>query len=251
MTTSNIDTRHGLMRIINEDIWVSRALRELGEHSPGELNLMQMILGLASHGRYDGVIIDAGAYIGDFTIPLARMCKRLYAFEPHAETREILRYNLTLNHITNVEVLPYALGDKEEVVKYASSSGEESPGSTQMGLPDGDCTAQMVSLDSLDITPDLIKADIEGMEIPMLAGAMRTLRECSPALFLEYDTVIQPSMRPLHECMELIGYKPYPMSFSMWTPDNWRGAPNTFGTTVSKMMLGVRAPVGVHANHTA
>lgn len=240
------------MRVINEDVWISRSLRELGEHSQSEINLMQLILGVQSAGRYDGVIVDAGAYIGDTTIPLSRLAKKVYAFEPQAETREILKYNLDLNHITNVEVMPYALGDSPSVVKYNSVNLQElngellpSPGGTQVGVAVGDCEVEMVSLDSLGLRPDFVKADIEGMEIPLLAGAINLIKSTRPIFFLEYDTVVQSDMRPLPECLDMLGYKSYPMSFSMWNPDNFnRCRENTFGTTVSKMMLGVPAPFG-------
>lgn len=252
LTTSDILTKHGPMRVINEDVWISRSLRELGEHSQSEINMMQLVLGLLSQGWYDGVVVDAGAYIGDTTIPLSRLCKQVYAFEPHAETREILKHNLDINHITNVEILPYALGDEPSLVKYNSVNLQDldgellpSPGGTQFGVSDGDCEARMESLDSLGLRPDFVKADIEGMEIPMLAGSINLIKSEHPVFFLEYDTVIQSEMRPLPECLELLGYKSYPMSFSMWNPDNFNKCQvNTFGSTVSKMMLGMPAPFG-------
>lgn len=246
MTTSDVVTRHGPMRIINEDVWISRCLRETGEHSESELNLMRLVLGLMTRGRYDATVVDGGAFIGDHTIPLSRMCKRVYAFEPQAETREILEHNLRINGCTNVEVMPYALGDVNCIVRYRSEwrdagTDAASPGGTQMGIEDGDCEAQMVSLDELGLDVDFVKADIEGMEIPALSGMMQTLARCRPALFMEFDTVIQSLMRPLPECLDLVGYRGYPMQFPMWSPDNFNQAPNTFGQTVAKMMLAVPA----------
>lgn len=239
------------MRVINEDAWISRCLIETGEHSQSELNLMQLCLGLLSHGRYDGVVVDGGAFIGDHTIPLSRLCKKLYAFEPHAGIREILEHNLLINGCTNVEVLPWALGDSAHDVSYNTTNLQQlpdgtslaSPGGTQMAVEGGDAIAGMRSLDELDLGPlDFIKADIEGMEIPMLSGAQETLRKHRSTLFLEYDTVVMSDLRPLPEVLELLGYKAYPMAFPMWSVDNFRGAPNTFGSTVGKMMLAMADP---------
>jgi FkbM family methyltransferase len=245
MRTEDILTRHGPMRVIEGDVWISRCLKETGEHSQSELNLMELVLGIQTNGRYDGVVIDGGAFIGDHTIPLSRMCRRLYAFEPQAETREILKYNLDQNHITNVEVMPFALGDRVEATTYNPDHTEvmgdgsiaHSPGGTQVGVGTEPC--QLETLDHLGLRADFIKADIEGMEIPMLAGGFQTLRETRPTLFLEYDTVIQAELLPLKECLSLMNYKSYPMTFPMWSPDNFNKTPNTFGSTVAKMMLGV------------
>lgn len=243
MNTVDIDTRHGPMRVFEDDVWISRSLRELGEHSQSEVKFMRFILGLISKGRYDSTVIDAGAYLGDLTIPLSRMSREVYAFEPHAETREVLTYNLRINGCHNVTVLPYALGDTGADVTYRNlwlENGLASPGSTQMADPSGDSTAQMVTLDSLGLRPDFIKADVEGFEIPLLAGAMDTLRENRCTLFLESDTVVQSNLPPLHEVLTMLGYDNYPMNFPMWNPDNWnKVAGNTFGSTVAHMVLSV------------
>ena len=242
MTTSEVVTRHGQMRVVNEDIWVSRALRELGEYSESELQMMKMVLGLMSHGWYDSVVVEAGAYIGDLTVPLSRYCKRLYAFEPQEEIREILIHNLRINDCRNVEVLPYALGDSAGDITYKSpdqkwEEDHDSPGSIQMGDAGGRCTAPMVTLDSLDLDVDFLKADVEGMEIPLLAGAMNTMERLRTTLFLERDTVIYKDSVSLGAVVEMLGYDYYPMSFPIYGVDNIHKAPNTFGTTVSHMAL--------------
>lgn len=57
------------------------------------------------------VIVDVGAHIGTFCIPIARAFPEatIYALEPHHETFEVLRSNLALNDITNVVPLRAAL----------------------------------------------------------------------------------------------------------------------------------------------
>lgn len=224
------------MRVFSDDVWVSRSLRDLGEYSQTELNLMRMVLGLQSQGRYDGVIVEAGAYIGDLTVPLSRLCKELIAFEPQAEVRELLKWNLQANGCTNVTVIPYALGDVTKELSYAADS--TSPGSTTMLVP-GSGEAAMVTLDSLGLRPTFLKADVEGMEIPLLAGSLETLGESRCTLFLERETVVLSDQPPLSEVLDKLGYDQYPMSFPMWTPANYRQAPNPFGTTASFMTLAI------------
>lgn len=231
------------MRIINEDVWISRCLRELGEHSESEFQMIKFCLGLQSAGRYDLEVVDAGAYIGDLTVPLSRIAKRVYAFEPNEEVREILKYNLQINKCHNVEVLPYALGDTQGALKYKAVDTQlltDAPGGTQFGDPSGDAVAEMVSLDSLNLSPAFIKADVEGMEIPLLAGAAETLRRTRATIFCERDTVINEQYLPLAEVYKRLGYDPFPMTFLMWSANNFRGATqNNFGATAGLMMLGI------------
>lgn len=227
-------TLHGPMWTIDEDIWVSRCLRELGEHSQLEMQFIQMTLGI--RGK-EATLVDAGAYIGDLTIPMARCAKWVYAFEPQRAIREILQENLKMNGVTNVTVFPYALGQESETLGYTPCT--ESPGSTMLGLDAADESAECVTLDSLDLQVDLLKADVEGMELHLLAGALATLEKHRPILLLERDTVIQPGAQTLPKVFDCLDYDAYPMAFPLWRAENPRGAPNTFGTTASLMMLGV------------
>jgi len=58
--------------------------------------------------RPDDVVLDIGASIGAFTLRAAKTCKHVFAIEPmfHSELEE----NIRLNGLTNVTVLPIALG---------------------------------------------------------------------------------------------------------------------------------------------
>jgi len=54
-------------------------------------------------GKYD-VVVDIGAYIGDFTVYAAKKAVngRVYAFEPHPENFKQLNKNISLNNLKNV-----------------------------------------------------------------------------------------------------------------------------------------------------
>lgn len=225
------------MVVPEDDIWVGRCLRELGEHSQTELNMMEFTLGLMTKGLFDSTVIDAGAYIGDLTIPLSRMCKKVYAFEPQESIRELLLHNLQVNCCRNVEVLPYALGSEPSMLNYCSAGAENSPGSTIMGDPSGDAQVEQVTLDALGLDPDFIKADVEGMECHLLAGAVETLSRTRATLFMECDTVVVEGV-DLRSALDSLGYRQHPMDFPMWNPQNFNGVKvNTFGSTVAHMIL--------------
>lgn len=241
METSIIPTRHGRMRIIDSDPWISRSLRELGEFSESEFGFMRMILESIGSKKPTLEILEAGPYIGDLTLPLSQIVGKIYAFEPQVAIREILLENLEMNGIRNVEVFPYAIGHENGTANYYSEPKEQihSYGGNQLGIPDGDMVAEMRSLDSLGLRPDFIKADIEGMETQLLLGGQQTLSETRCPLFMEYDTVMLPPECPqLPEILTRFGYNVYPQHFPIYLPNNFNRNPeNTFGSTVSKMIL--------------
>lgn len=242
--TEEVLTKHGKMLVIKDDPWVSRSLKLLGEYSEHELSFMQMIIhtiSLAKRKKID--IVEAGAYIGDLTIPLSRMANKVYAFEPQTKVREILLKNLEMNGIENVEVFPYALGHANTPVFYTEGECEAGPGGQAMrvnGKP-GDVEVEMRTLDSFNLDPDFIKADIEGAEVPFLVGSAETRQRTLCPLFMEFDTVMRPEgFMQLPEVLASMGYNIYKHMFYMYRVGNFNNClKNPFDTTVSKMLLAV------------
>jgi len=148
----------------------------------------------------DGVVFDVGAHAGQYAKIFARLTPRgqVFAFEPGAYARSILRVALYINRCRNVAIVPLALGEREGTailtlpVKRRGAYGfglAHLGGDTRwrevrrevVALTTIDRFAEMMDLHRLDF----IKADIEGWELHMLRGARRTLERFKPALQLE------------------------------------------------------------------
>jgi FkbM family methyltransferase len=230
------------MRVFEEDVWVSKSLRLLGEYSPGELRLLQRLV------RPEDVVVEAGAYLGDLTVPLSRCCKQIHAFEPQEEVRELLLHNLRVNGCTNVTVYPYALGHAH-AKGYYKENEPGSPGSTMIVDNVEDKSADVVPLDDVSLSHvDLIKGDVEGMEVLLLAGAQNTIWRHRPTLFMECDTVATPGQISLGEAYTKLQYDYNRMQFFLYERANWKGAENPFGLTGSFMALGT--PMEVRGQFT-
>jgi FkbM family methyltransferase len=125
------------------------------------------------------VVIDAGAYIGDWAAVAARMGGNVYAFEPSPAVREILYKTADLNDFRVVEA---GLGDV--VCKKLINTNME-PASQEINDKIGtpcDLTTLDVFTKKKDVHIDFIKSDIEGYEANMLKGATRVLKEDCPKL---------------------------------------------------------------------
>jgi FkbM family methyltransferase len=101
--------------------------------------------------RETDIALDLGADIGGVTIPLARKCKKVYSVEP--VYYEALNNNVKLNSLTNVEVIPYALGKDIGFTSIEYGSGKRS---------DVPCfpLIEFINKDKIDF----LKVDIEGAE---------------------------------------------------------------------------------------
>src|ERR1700757_2482247 len=62
----------------------------------------------------DGIVFDVGAHAGQYTKLFARAARdgRVYAFEPASYARSILRSVVWLHRLSNVAVVPLALGSE-------------------------------------------------------------------------------------------------------------------------------------------
>lgn len=143
------------------------------------------------------VVIDAGAYIGEFTLYAAKAVGaegKVIAFEPDSCVYKRLIANIELNGLENVIAVNKGLWSKNGVLKFV---GDSIKGYSFM-LSGRDSLAQDVSVVSLDSElerlniprVDFIKADVEGAELELIKGAVKTLGARLPSLAIaSYHTI--------------------------------------------------------------
>jgi len=140
-------------------------------------------------------VLIVGAHVGAILVPVAKKVLRVVAIEANPETLELLRMNVILNGLHNVEIHGFAAGDRNGEVSFLAAR-MNSGGS---GLEIGErgrwvfvydraerISVQMKKLDEVfpDDCFDLIIMDIEGSEALALRG-MRNLLQRSHGLLVE------------------------------------------------------------------
>ena len=148
-------------------------------------------------------MVDAGAFIGDFTLYSALKVGpqgKVIAFEASEREYRRLIKNIELNQYTNVIPLLYALWNKPTKLSFtlppAGSGGTFKPNTT---IHKGQWKTYEVEAGTLDHvltergvkTVNLIKVDIEGAELEFLEGASATL-DSNP------DILLVLSLHPQH-----------------------------------------------------
>jgi len=138
------------------------------------------------------ITVDVGAHYGSYTIALAAIvgdAGRVVAVEPATHALSVLRRNLQLNGLTNVEVVPVGLGDSDGRAVLHMHSDLSRASLNQ--FEEGDTGSEQVRLARLDdlIPADqrvaFVKIDIEGYELPALRGANRILSKDRPVVLFE------------------------------------------------------------------
>jgi FkbM family methyltransferase len=172
----------------------------------------------------DGIVFDVGAHAGQFTKLFAKLAPNgfVYSFEPGTYARTILRIGIRANRLRNVAILPFALGARSGVAMLSvpvKRSGSYGFGLSHIGAPDRPGEREAVAMTTLDeaaetlglMRLDFIKADIEGYEVQLIAGAVRTLARLRPALLLEVDPTrlarAGDSMEALWRALVAQGYR--------------------------------------------
>lgn len=130
--------------------------------------------------------VDAGAFCGDSTLQLLRFGpSKIFAFEPSARNRQLFIKTMSANHISSsyVELVPSGLGEKEKKIQFEANLN----GSSRISIH-GENIIEVTTLDrffsSRDSNIGFIKADIEGLGLKMLQGAVEVFKRDRPVLSL-------------------------------------------------------------------
>lgn len=161
-------------------------------------NEARLLMSLVPEG---GVAVDAGANIGGFTLPLAKhvgIDGEVHAFEPFRMMFQILTANCALNGLQSCLTHHKALGSRagQKQVRMPSFNGIGNPSkmhvadevASEMHVHYGTHleTVEVVPLDAVPLRGlNLLKIDVESMELELLAGAEQTLRRFRPAVYVE------------------------------------------------------------------
>jgi FkbM family methyltransferase len=192
------------MRMGHQMLLDLRSGTELPAYYTGdyETKAIESVLKLTSA---NSIVLDVGANVGFWTIPLARSLTSggcLHAFEPVPANLARLAENVHRNRLNaTVRLHGIGLSDKKAALKISLRED------FQNGAETGNAAIVIDSEDSkfaraaIEVTPldgetfeslgidhvDFIKVDIEGHEDKFLAGAAAVIRRFRPILYMEIN----------------------------------------------------------------
>ena len=139
------------------------------------------------------VVIDVGANVGTFALPVTSATgARVIAIEPVSSTFALLNANIRRNRAEGaISTIQSALGDtagEAVVTTDAQSANYVLAGRDTARI--GEEQVRLATLDDLladELRIDLIKVDVEGLELRVMRGAAATLARHAPAVLLEIE----------------------------------------------------------------
>jgi FkbM family methyltransferase len=157
-------------------------------HTVGRFYELDELEMLRAHVPAGMCVLDIGAHVGNHTVYFEKVmqARRVLAVEPAPRAQFLLRTNCALNRLRNVDLsyLGKALGRQRASGSLVRDTSTNSGG---VSLRVGPGAVPIYKGDDLFAgeTLDLIKIDVEGMELDVLAGLARTIERCRPVMFIE------------------------------------------------------------------
>jgi FkbM family methyltransferase len=210
-----IATDHGPMLVNRFDYcavpgatWgVGHDLLNTSSYEPDMIGILIDLLNVRREVHGDGVlVVDCGANVGAFTLSLARHVLgwgELLAIEAQERIFYALAGNIVINNLFNARAIWTAVGETSGAIEIPcvdylkpgsfgsleliASRTSEDIGQNLDRSPGRGQFVSLSTIDELDMPRiDLIKIDVEGMELQVLKGGVNSLRRSRPMLLLEH-----------------------------------------------------------------
>ena len=194
-----LDSVYGQFIVARTCLFQAEALVKTGRtHIESELaNIFAIVDTLPA----DAVIVDGGANIGFFTVPVAHRTQgrgvRIISFEPQRQLFQALGGSLAINGYRHVYLHNCGLGTEPGIAQLpevdysiAQDFGTVTLTNETTVDEDGwmaDRVVDITSIDAMDLPRlDFFKLDVEGYEVPALTGALETIKKHRPWIWIEY-----------------------------------------------------------------
>ena len=194
-----LDSVYGKFIVARACLFQAEALVKTGHtHIESELN---NIFAIVDTLPADAVVVDGGANIGFFTVPVAHRTQgrgtRIVAFEPQRQLFQALGGSLALNGYNHVYLHNCGLGSEPGIAELPAVDYSEVQDFGTVSLSnettvaeDGWMNDRVVDITSIDAMSlprlDFFKLDVEGYEVPALTGAIKTIKQHRPWIWVEY-----------------------------------------------------------------
>ncbi len=132
------------------------------------------------------VMIDGGAYNGDTAreaIEYFQSIREIYAIEPDPKTFKRLKKYADTAEI-KVTAVNAALYSENKTGEFFSSGNRNSTVSATASYENKQKDIDFITVDSMGISPDYIKYDVEGAEYEAICGSLATIKKYRPVLLV-------------------------------------------------------------------
>lgn len=161
-------------------------------HTYGHFYEIEELEIIAQYFPRDGVFADIGANVGNHTIYVGNYLHpmQVIAIEPNPAAIPILKINVALNGLQRlVDLSHLGVGLSDAPGRARAIVPLDNLGGTEMHITEESEGLALIRGDDILLQRriDFIKLDVEGMEMPVLAGLVGTIAKWRPPMFIEVD----------------------------------------------------------------
>jgi FkbM family methyltransferase len=232
-----IKSRHGFLLYNKNDIYIGKSIEKYGEFSYLEAKLFEQIC------KRGDIIIEVGANIGTHTVYLSKLVGNgfVIAYEPQRLVFQNLCANLAINSISNVFAYQEAISDENGTIRIPECDFTKNNNFGGINIENSK-NGSIINKQKLDNflnkinKLELLKIDVEGMEILVIKGAKELIKKFRPIIYVENDR--QEHSEELIELLWSLDYKLYWHLPRLYNKNNFfNEEENIFGNIVSVNML--------------
>lgn len=155
--------------------------------------------------REGDTVLDIGSHTGMYSIPFGKAVGttgKVFAFEPESKGYNAIKRNAELNSLTNIVPMNMAVSDREGTIDFFVRPGkdthsifEETDAPSPLGILEK-ISMRTASIDSLVedgviLPPNLVKIDVEGAELKVLDGMVKSAKHIRHILVEVHEVALQ------------------------------------------------------------
>ena len=170
-------------------------------------------------------VMDIGAHIGLFSVIAARLVGesgKVFSFEPTPFTRKVLSQMVRLNHCENiVSIRGEAVSDKRGKTTFFDTGDTISVMNSLIKneRSQGGFEVLTITVDEFvsehHVRPTCLKVDVEGAELALLKGALKTMKDIKPTMrFSLHPPFIPNAQVALDEIWSIFKENQYSIKFN-------------------------------------
>lgn len=180
-------TEDSFIICINQNDWVGQVIKE---HGVWEIHIKDF---LHVNLTKNDIFLDAGSNYGFHSLTAAKLCKKVYSFEPQDHIFKLQKESIEINKINNIELYKLGLGNvstflKLEPVDYNLNGVNMGNVGIDISPESEGELIEIKTIDDFGIGKiDYIKLDVQGYEKFVLDGATNTIKKYKPTLIVEVE----------------------------------------------------------------
>ena len=154
------------------------------------------------------LVIQAGGCVGVWPRYLRETFAKVYTFEPSQEN-----FTLMVKNLGDLDIVKHHAALTDRVGRCSMKLNPANCGDDQTIQGD---EVDTLTIDSLEVDPDLIYLDIQGDEYFAIKGAEETLKRCSPIIGIEVDNKLARVKGDAVGLLKELGYVQFGKSSQDW-----------------------------------